>query len=50
MFGLSEDVITALAGTVWGHGSTPIAEKRVRAAGLDPADPTLRWRSSWRRN
>ena len=42
VFGLSDDVITALNGTAWGHGSTPIGEKEARAAGLDPADPTLR--------
>ena len=41
VFGLSEDVIAALNGTAWGHGSTPIDGERVRAAGLDPADPTL---------
>ena len=41
VFGLSDDVITALNGTAWGHGSTPIDGTRVRAAGLDPADPTL---------
>ncbi|MBV9286519.1 MAG: error-prone DNA polymerase, partial [Hyphomicrobiales bacterium] len=41
VFGLSDDVIAALNGTAWGHGATPIDEARVRAAGLDPADPTL---------
>jgi error-prone DNA polymerase len=41
VFGLSDDVITALNGTAWGHGSTPIDGTRVRSAGLDPADPTL---------
>ncbi len=41
VFGLSDDVITALNGTAWGHGSTPIDETRVRSAGLDPADPML---------
>ena len=41
VFGLSEDVIAALNGTAWGHGSTPIDGTRVRSAGLDPADPTL---------
>jgi error-prone DNA polymerase len=40
VFGLSDDVITALNGTDWGHDSTPV-EGRVREAGLDPADPTL---------
>src|SRR5271166_3375018 len=41
VFGLSDDVITALNGTAWGHGSTPIGEESARAAGLDPADPSL---------
>src|SRR5271157_4417976 len=41
VFGLSDDVITALNGTAWGHGSTPLGEEGARAAGLDPADPTL---------
>jgi error-prone DNA polymerase len=41
VFGLSDDVITALNGTAWGHCSTPIDGTRVRSAGLDPADPTL---------
>jgi error-prone DNA polymerase len=41
VFGLSDDVITALNGTAWGDGSTPIDGTRVRSAGLDPADPTL---------
>ncbi|MFP3944349.1 MAG: error-prone DNA polymerase [Alphaproteobacteria bacterium] len=39
--GLTEDVTGALSGTVWGgHGG--IEEKRVREAGLDPADAHLR--------
>ena len=41
VFGLSDDVIAALNGTAWGHGTTPIDGTRVRSAGLDPADPTL---------
>ena len=41
VFGLSDDVITALNGTAWGHGTTPIGEAQVRAAGLDPTDPSL---------
>jgi error-prone DNA polymerase len=40
--GLSVDVVAALAGSVWGWSNDPIAEARVREAGLDPADPTLR--------
>jgi error-prone DNA polymerase len=42
VFGLSEDMIVALNNTVWGQSSTPIGEARARAAGLDPADPTLK--------
>jgi error-prone DNA polymerase len=41
VFGLSDDVIAALNGTAWGHGTTPIDAARVRAAGLDPSDPSL---------
>jgi error-prone DNA polymerase len=40
--GLSGDVVAALAGMVWGWSSEAIADKRVREAGLDPADHTLR--------
>ena len=42
VFGLSDDVIAALNGTAWGQESTPIGEDRVRAIGLNPADPTLK--------
>ncbi len=40
--GLSVDVVTALAGIVWGWSNDPIADQRVREAGLDPTDRTLR--------
>jgi error-prone DNA polymerase len=40
--GLSVDVVAALAGIVWGWSNDPIADQRVREAGLDPADSTLR--------
>jgi error-prone DNA polymerase len=40
--GLSVDVVAALAGIVWGWSNDPIADQRVREAGLDPADRTLR--------
>src|SRR5207247_9404704 len=40
--GLSGDVVAALAGMVWGWSNEAIAEKRVREAGLDPGDRTLR--------
>ena len=42
VFGLSDDVVAALNGTAWGQETAPIGEDRVRAAGLDPADPTLK--------
>jgi error-prone DNA polymerase len=41
VFGLSDDVITALNGTAWGQATTPIGETQVRSAGLDPSDPSL---------
>jgi len=40
--GLSGDVVAALAGMVWGWSSEGIADRRVREAGLDPEDRTLR--------
>jgi error-prone DNA polymerase len=40
--GLSVDVVAALAGIVWGWSNDPIADRRVREAGLDPTDRTLR--------
>ena len=40
--GLSGDVVAALAGMVWGWSSEAIADRRVREAGLDPEDRTLR--------
>ncbi len=40
--GLSEDVATALAGTVWGSWGRQIRPEQVRAAGLDPDSAPLR--------
>jgi error-prone DNA polymerase len=40
--GLSEDVVAALAGIVWGWSNEGIADERVREAGLDPRDRNLR--------
>ncbi|MEQ8824838.1 MAG: error-prone DNA polymerase [Filomicrobium sp.] len=40
--GLSEDVTSALTGTVWGTSSQAIADKRVREAGFDVNDAHLR--------
>jgi error-prone DNA polymerase len=42
VLGLSADVVAALAGIVWGWSSEPLDDARVREAGLDPGDPTLR--------
>ncbi len=42
VFGLSEDTIAALAGTLWGWSASGVAEKNIREAGLDPADPRIR--------
>lgn len=41
VFGLSEDAIGALSGTVWGHSSSAASDTQVREAGLDPSDPML---------
>ena len=41
VMGLSEDVTSALAGTVWGSSGEGIPEARVRELGLDPDDPLL---------
>lgn len=39
--GLSEDVVSALAGTVWGMSRDGLAPEYIREAGLDPDDPYL---------
>src|SRR5690606_25948147 len=39
--GISQDVITALAGSVWGWGEEKLKEQSVRALGLDPTEPRL---------
>jgi len=40
--GLSEDVVSAMAGMVWGtHSGGTLPEKHVREAGLDPGDPLI---------
>jgi len=41
VLGLSEDVTTALAATVWGSSGQGLADQRVRQAGLDPASPAI---------
>jgi error-prone DNA polymerase len=42
VLGLSVDVVAGLAGIIWGWSNDPIADQRVREAGLDPTDRTLR--------
>lgn len=39
-FGLSEDVQSALASTVWGWSAEDLSEREAKAAGLDLSDPT----------
>lgn len=40
--GLSEDIVSAMAGMVWGsHSGGALPEKHVREAGLDPEDPLI---------
>ncbi|QLF68762.1 error-prone DNA polymerase [Peteryoungia desertarenae] len=41
-FGLSEDVQSALAGSIWGWWTSDFTEEQARAAGLDLKDPTTR--------
>ncbi|GEO85816.1 MULTISPECIES: error-prone DNA polymerase [Alphaproteobacteria] len=42
VFGLSEDVQTALSGSIWGWSTADLSEREAKAAGLDLADPTTR--------
>lgn len=39
-FGLSDDVQSALSGSIWGWGRSSFSEEQVKAAGLDLRDPT----------
>jgi DNA-directed DNA polymerase III PolC len=39
-FGLSEDVQSALASTVWGWSAADLSEREAKAAGLNLSDPT----------
>jgi error-prone DNA polymerase len=41
VFGLSEDTISALAGTLWGWSKDGVTRKEARRAGFDPGDPRL---------
>jgi error-prone DNA polymerase len=40
-FGLSDDTVGALSGTLWGWSQSGVKEKEARRAGLDPDDPRL---------
>ncbi|MGI9488384.1 MAG: error-prone DNA polymerase [Geminicoccaceae bacterium] len=42
VMGLSEDVTSALAGTIWGTSRGGMPETRVREAGLDPNEPAIK--------
>ena len=37
--GLSEDVMAALSGSIWGWSSSQLGDRETKAAGLDKADP-----------
>jgi error-prone DNA polymerase len=41
VFGLSEDTVGALAGTLWGWSTHTAQENEVRSLGLDPSEPRL---------
>ena len=41
VFGLSDDTVGALAGTIWGWSNDAVTADEVRRIGLDPADPRL---------
>ena len=41
-FGLSDDTIGALAGTIWGWSSAGVREADITRVGLDPAERTMR--------
>ena len=40
--GLSQDIASALTGTVWGSFGSDVKEKQIRQAGLDPTNPVIR--------
>src|SRR5690606_19334692 len=37
--GLSDDVRSALSGSIWGWGSSELGEREAKAGGLDRTDP-----------
>ncbi|MFU0506126.1 error-prone DNA polymerase [Pseudaminobacter sp. NGMCC 1.201702] len=40
--GLSEDVMSALSGSIWGWSSSELGDKEAKAGGLDQSDPLSR--------
>ncbi len=42
VLGLTEDVTSALAKTVWGYSGDGLPDDHIRQAGLDPANPAIR--------
>ncbi|MBN9458406.1 MAG: error-prone DNA polymerase [Bosea sp.] len=42
VLGLTEDVTARISDTQWGSWGTEIGDARIRQAGLDPANPTIR--------
>ena len=45
--GLSEDIIDALTGTIWGWSMDGVTESRRAAPGVDPTDPRLNQAWNW---
>ena len=41
VFGLSEDTLALLSGTLWGWSNSGVHEEEAQRAGLDTADPRL---------
>jgi error-prone DNA polymerase len=41
VFGLSQDAIGALSGSVWGHSAANLGEREARDSGLDLRDPAV---------
>jgi error-prone DNA polymerase len=41
VLGLSEDITSRIAGTIWGSGGSEISEAHLRQAGLDPSNPVI---------
>jgi error-prone DNA polymerase len=42
VFGLSSDMVAALANTLWGWSNSGVSKQEARRAGLDPSDPRLK--------